>query len=171
MSGAATMFGSTSPLSEEAARSLMTKHKKESRATSSKKDLARVLKAAAAPLEQQLIVQSSLGTSQVTGEESTDFNTTESATLYAYTAVPKDMIRHRVVDYDMTSVALTYQVTDTQASHPTDMFGGDPINLPLDIGTITIDEVKTFSSNVMKYDKPGAEGVYHQNLVLTIYLL
>ena len=67
MSGAATMLRSTSPLSEEATRSLMTKHKKESRATLSEKDLARVLQAATAPIRQQLAVQSSLGTIQVMG--------------------------------------------------------------------------------------------------------
>ena len=171
MSSAATMFGSTDPLSEEDVRSLMTKHKKESRKSLSEKELNRVLEAATAPLGQQLVVQSSLGTSQVTGEESTDLNTTEIATLYAYNAVTKEMMRRRVTDYDMTSAALVYRVTNSNASHPTAMFGGDPINLLLEIGTVTIDEVKTFSSNVMKYDKPGADGVYRQNLVWALHLL
>ena len=92
MSGAATMFGSTEPLSEEDVRSLMTKHKKENRKSLSEKELSRVLEAATAPLGQQLVVQSSLGTCQVTGEESTDLNTTEIATLYVYSTVTKEMM-------------------------------------------------------------------------------
>ena len=171
MSGAATMFGSTNPLSEEAVISLMTKHKKENRAAMSEKDLNRVLEAATAPLGQKLVVQSSLGTSQVTGEESTDLNTSEIATLYAYNAVTKDMMRRQMLDYDMTSAALVYRVVNPQATHPTSMFGGEPVNLLVEIGTIGIDEVKLFSSNVMKYDKPGKEGVYRQNLMWTLYLL
>ena len=131
----------------------------------------RVLKAAAAPLGQKLVVQSSLSTSQVTGEESTDLNTSEIATLYAYNAVTKDMMCRQMTDYDMTSAALVYRVVNSQASHPTNMFGGDPVNLLVEIETITIDKVKTFSSNVLQYDKPGKEGVYHQNLTWTLYLL
>ena len=165
MSGAATMFRITTPLSEEDARSLMTKHKRENRQALSDKDLNRVLEAATSPLGQKLVVQSSLSTSQVTGEESTDLNTSEIATLYAYNAVTKDMMHHQMTDYDMISATLVYRVVNSQASHPTNMFGGDPVNLRVEIGTITTDEVKIFSRNVMQYDKPGKEGVYGQNLM------
>ena len=164
------IFGNANALDDAAIASSLSTHKKEDRASMDLKALNRVKYEATKQLDMIFKVQSALGTSGVKGEENPDLDTTVMATVFAENTHVLDKMSRVIEDYDMVSAIQIRKVADPTATHPANnKYEPDYIDLLKEIGTLDLDEVKEYSGDIMKFDKP--DGPNRQNLVWLLLLV
>ena len=164
------IFGNATALDNAAIASSLSTHKKEDRASMDLKTLNRVKHEATKQLDIIFKVQSALGTSGVKGEENPDLDTTVMATVFAENTHVLDKMSRVIEDYDMVSAIQIRKVADPTATHPANnKYEPNYIDLLKEIGTLSLDEVKEYSGDIMKYDLAG--GVNRQNLVWLLLLV
>ena len=158
-----SIFGSTTAVDDTVIAAGMNAHKLSDRAAMDEKTLTKTRDRATAPLADGAVfkVMTAMGTGGAVGAENTDLETTEMALLYAANTHIYAKVKARVKDFDMTSAALIYKVEDETAAHPRDKYGGDPIDITNEIGTLSLEEVKEYSGDMMRYD--AENGVHRQN--------
>ena len=159
----ASIFGSTTAVNDAVIVAGMNAHKSSDRKDMDEKTLTKVRASATAPLQDGAVfkVMTAMGTGGATGAENTDLETTEMALLYAANTHIYAKVKSRVKDFDMTSAALLYKVIDETASHPKDKYGGDPIDITNEVGTLSLEEVKEYSGDMMRFDLE--DGVHRMN--------
>jgi hypothetical protein len=147
------IFGNATALDNAAIASSLSTHKKEDRASMDLKTLNRVKHEATKQLDIIFKVQSALGTSGVKGEENPDLDTTVMATVFAENTHVLDKMSRVIEDYDMVSAIQIRKVADPTATHPANnKYEPNYIDLLKEIGTLSLDEVKEYSGDIMKYD-------------------
>ena len=163
------IFGNADALDDAAIASSLSTHKKEDRASMDLKSLNRVKYEATKQLDMIFKVQSALGTSGVKGEENPDLDTTVMATVFAENTHVLDKMSRVIEDYDMVSAIQIRKVIDPTARHPTAKYEPKYTDLLKEIGTLELEEVKEYSGDIMKFDKP--DGPNRQNLVWLLVLV
>lgn len=161
----ASIFGSAEAVDDKVIAAGMNVHKSSDRKGMDEKTLTKIRERATAPLPDGAVfkVMTAMGTGGAVGAENTDLETTEMSQLYAANSHIYAKVKSRVQDYDMTSAVTIYKVTDKTAAHPKDKYDPEsvPVDLTSEIGTLSLDEVKEYSGDMMRYDE--ADGVHRMN--------
>ena len=165
-----SIFDNATALDDTAIASSLSTHKKEDRAGMDVKTLQRVKDNATKVLDVKFKVQNALGTSGVKGEENPDIETSELAAVFAENTHVLDKVSRVVEEYDMISATQIRKVIHENEVHPAKKYDENEfIDITKEIGTLTLDEVKEYSGDVMQYDLK--DGTNRQNLAWLLMLV
>lgn len=165
-----SIFGNATALDDTDIASSLSTHKKEDRAGMDAKTLQRVKDNATKVLDVKFKVQSALGTSGVKGEENPDIETSELAAVFAENTHVLEKVSRVVEEYDMISATQIRKVKHKNEVHPAKKYDENAfIDITKEIGTLTLDEVKEYSGDVMQYDVK--DGTNRQNLAWLLMLV
>ena len=144
------IFGNSNALSDTAIASSLANHKKADRVTMDTNILHQVIKnTPKSLLDIEFKVQTALGTSGVTGSENPDLDTTKMTVIFAENTHMLEKIAPVVQEYDLLSATQILLVENTTEVHPPKKYGLKYDNIMKEIETLTLDQVKEYSGDVM----------------------